>query len=152
MCLNVISEVLAILAIGLVNFSCVGLSGLEIQGPENETQADLFTGGWVSEANTVEHKIHARPKYSELGSFASQRILILASLYRSRRRCQRHLSQKRRTNFSSSLIEHSFKRGRPYLQRVKQRKLNKGNGAMNPIHGGTTKGPYQVVLSVIFGK
>ena len=22
---------------------------------------------------------------------------------------------------------------------------------MNPIHGGTTKGPYQVVLSVIFG-
>ena len=30
--------------------------------------------------------------------------------------------------------------------------LNKGNGAMNPIHGGTTKGPYQVVLGVIFGK
>ena len=23
---------------------------------------------------------------------------------------------------------------------------------MNPIDGGTTKGPYQVVLSVIFGK
>ena len=30
--------------------------------------------------------------------------------------------------------------------------LNKGNGAMIPIHGGTTKGPYQVVLGVIFGK
>ena len=30
--------------------------------------------------------------------------------------------------------------------------LHKGNGAMNPIHGGTTKGPYQVVLGVIFGK
>ena len=50
------------------------------------------------------------------------------------------------------VIEHSLKRGRPYLQRVKQRKLNKENGAMNPIHGGTTKGPYQVVFSVIFGK
>ena len=37
MCLNVICEVLAILAIGLVNFSCVGLSGFEIQGPESET-------------------------------------------------------------------------------------------------------------------
>ena len=50
------------------------------------------------------------------------------------------------------MLAHSLKRGRPYLQRVKQRKLNKGNGAMNPINGGTTKGPYQVVVSVIFGK
>ena len=71
MCLNIISEVLAILAIGLVNFSCVGLSGFEIQGPENETYAYLFTRGWVREANTVEHEIHACPMYSEFRSFAS---------------------------------------------------------------------------------
>ena len=32
------------------------------------------------------------------------------------------------------------------------KRLNKGNWAMNPIHGGTTKGSYQVVLGVIFGK
>ena len=42
MCLNVICEVPAILAIGLVNISFVGLFGLEIQGPENATKADLF--------------------------------------------------------------------------------------------------------------
>ena len=51
MCLNIISEILAILAIGLVNFSSVGLSGFEIQGPENETYAYLFTRWWVREAN-----------------------------------------------------------------------------------------------------
>ena len=51
MCFNVICEVLAILAIGLVNLSCVGLSGFEIQGPEYGTYADLFTGGWVREAD-----------------------------------------------------------------------------------------------------
>ena len=37
MCVNVIYEVLAILAIGLVNISVVGLSSLEIQWPENTT-------------------------------------------------------------------------------------------------------------------
>ena len=42
MCLNVICEVPATLAIGLVNISFVGLFGLEIQGPENATKADLF--------------------------------------------------------------------------------------------------------------
>ena len=35
--MNVVCEFLDILAIGLVNFSCVGLSGFEIHGPENET-------------------------------------------------------------------------------------------------------------------
>ena len=40
--LNVICEVSAIRAIGLVNISFVSLFGLEIQGPENATKADLF--------------------------------------------------------------------------------------------------------------
>ena len=35
--LNVICEVLAILAIALVNVSFIGLFGFEIQGPENAT-------------------------------------------------------------------------------------------------------------------
>ena len=45
MCLNIISEVLAILAIGLVNFSCVGLSGFEIQGPEIRHMLICSQGG-----------------------------------------------------------------------------------------------------------
>ena len=45
MCLNVIPEVLAILAIGLMNIIFVSLSGFKIQGPENATYADLFPGG-----------------------------------------------------------------------------------------------------------
>ena len=51
MCLNVICEVLAILAIGLVNFSYVSLSAFETQGSENGTYADFSTGGWVREAD-----------------------------------------------------------------------------------------------------
>ena len=42
MCLNVIGEVLAILAVGLVNISFVSFSSFEIQGPENATKPDFF--------------------------------------------------------------------------------------------------------------
>ena len=48
-----IPKVLAILAIGLVNISFVSLSGFKIQGPENATYADLFTGGWVYHQNEL---------------------------------------------------------------------------------------------------
>ena len=69
MCLNGISEVLAILAIGLVNISFVSLSGFQIQGPENATYADLFTGGWVRGANTRISKcsrmLGCHPAFSE---------------------------------------------------------------------------------------
>ena len=67
MCLNVIPEVLAILAIGLVNISVVSLSGFKIQGAENATYADLFTGGWVRGANISKcsRMLGCHPAFSE---------------------------------------------------------------------------------------
>ena len=67
MCLNVIPEVLAILAIGLVNISFVSPSGFKIQGPENATYADLFPGGWVRGANISKcsRMLECHPAFSE---------------------------------------------------------------------------------------
>ena len=42
MCVHVIPEVLAILAIGLVNISFINLFSYEKHGPENATWADFF--------------------------------------------------------------------------------------------------------------
>ena len=58
-----ICEVLAILAIGLVNISFVSLSGFEIQGPENETSADLFTGGGFKRGQYLKMLKDARVSY-----------------------------------------------------------------------------------------